>query len=656
LFFSVIANAFSAEALESKKHQKGILIPRSVLLAKPDRFCVTMSHDGSKIACVARNGSEVEVRVEDSSGKPLRKFPIKSSRGLNEVGLVWMFTNNHILVLQDKNGDENCQIHCLDVGSGGSKNLTPFDGSKSAPHRLSRKYPRELIISCNKRDPKWFDAYRVNIDSGNVNLVFQNDEYGDFIFDPDFNLRIVAKSMPDGSEEYYEMLEGKAKLFKKVPFEDTKNTHMLYFSFDCETLYGFDSSGGDKNALVAYDLKNKTSKVLFHSDLADSSLSGWDPNTYVPQMVGLEYLEPDIIGIDDAVSKDVAYLKSKLNRGRFCVINQNLENNRWLIASFSDVSPTRYYLYERDPQKGAPVLLKFLFCAQPELEKYQLQKMTPVVIKSRDDLDLVCYLTKSFDFIEGKPSKMVIQIHGGPWARDDLGFDKDAQLLANRGYSVLQINYRGSLGFGKAFTNAANGNLHKIRNDIIDAVNWAIENKIAAKDKVAIMGGSFGGYSVLAGLAFTPDVFCCGVDVVGPSNWITIAKTVPPYWLPHMACWYKLIGDPRTEEGRALAVANSPITRMEAIKKPLIVFQGEHDPRVNKAESDQMVSAMKKRGLDVTYVLYPDEGHGFIREPNSKSYYAITEKFFSEKLGGWYEPIHDKELDGSSHKILEGRI
>jgi dipeptidyl aminopeptidase/acylaminoacyl peptidase len=644
----------SSKTVKPDKSSSG-LIPRSVLLAKPDRFCVTMSHDGSKIAYMARKGDEVEVCVEDLSGKLLIKFPVKPSRSFGEFGLRWMYTDNHILVLQDKNGDENYQIHCYDVASGKSKNLTPFEGAKSHPNRLSRKHPRELIISCNKRDSKWFDAYRVNIESGKIDLVFQNDEYGNFIFDPDFSLRIACKTMPDGSEEYYEIIDGQPKLFKKVPFEDSKNTMLLYVSFDGGTLYGLDSSGGDKNALVAYDLKSKSSKVLFHSDLADVWHFNYDPNTYVPQMVTVDYMVPEVVAIASEISGDADYLKSKLNCN-YTVLDKNLGNNRWLIAAHRDDAPCRYYLYERNPQKRTSLSLRLLFSAQPELEKYQLQKMTPVLVKSRDGLDLVCYLTKSVDFQEGHPSKMVVLVHGGPWARDDLGFYKGVQLLANRGYSVLQVNYRGSLGFGKAFVNAANGNLDKIRNDIVDAANWAIENGIAHKDQVAIMGASFGGYSALAGLAFTPDVFCCGVDIVGPSNWLTMVKTVPAYWLPHMADFYKCIGDPNTEEGRERMLANSPITRVNDIKKPLIIFQGEHDPRVNKAESDQMVATMKKNGLDVVYVLYPDEGHGFQRDPNVRSYFAFTEKFLSKTLGGWHEPINDKELEGSSHKVLEGKI
>ncbi|GHT90688.1 peptidase S9 [Alphaproteobacteria bacterium] len=650
------SNSAVKKTAKPAKNPANTLIPRKVLLAKPDRFCVSMNHAGDKIAYVARKGDQVEVRVEDLSGKLLNKFSIKPTRGLNEMGLVWMFTGNHILVPQDENGDENYQIYCLDVATGKSKNLTPFNGAKSSPEKISKKYPQDVIIACNKDDAQWFDAYRVNIITRKIDLVFKNRVYGELIFDSDLNLRIANKTLQDGSEEIHALHNGKFELFKKVPFEDTKNSKSLFFSSDCKTFYALDSSGKDKNALVAYDLENKTSKMLYTSDLADISSIDTDPNTRAPRAVVVNYLKPEIFALDPSVAKDMEYLKSKSEGATVNILEKNDKNNIWLVAFSSPTMSTKYYLYRRDEKNNRPLSLKYLFASQPELDKYKLQEMTPVVIKSRDGLDFVCYLTKAFNFKEGSQSKMVVFVHGGPWARDGFGFDKTAQLLANRGYSVLQINYRGSTGFGKAFTNAINHNLDKVRNDIIDGVNWAIENKIADKKQIAIMGGSFGGYSTLAGLAFTPDVFCCGVDVVGPSNWITLFKKVPPYWIPHMVGWYRCAGDPRTEEGRAELLANSPITRVKNIKKPLVIFQGEHDPRVNKAESDQMVADMKKNGLNVVYVLYPDEGHGFLREPNSISYLAITEKFLSRVLGGWFESIHEKELEGSSHQVLEGKI
>jgi dipeptidyl aminopeptidase/acylaminoacyl peptidase len=285
-----------------------------------------------------------------------------------------------------------------------------------------------------------------------------------------------------------------------------------------------------------------------------------------------------------------------------------------------------------------------------------LQEKNPIVIKSRDGLDLVCYLTKSADFEKTNPRKLIVYVHGGPSTRDNGDYcESDVQLLANRCYSVLQINYRGSTGFGKKFTNAANCNLEKIRNDIIDGVNWAIANKIADKNRIAIMGASFGGDAALAGLTFTPDVFCCAVNAFGGSNLITFLETMPPHYQAAIEACYKFFGDPRTEEGRRYLIANSPITYAHNIKKPLLVISGKNDPRCHQSETDQITTALKKNGSPVVYVLYPDEGHGCYKEANAKSYITIIELFLAKVMGGRFEPIHPGELDGSSHQIVEGR-
>jgi dipeptidyl aminopeptidase/acylaminoacyl peptidase len=629
------------------------LIPRSVLQASPDRFCVFMNYAGDKIAYLARKGSEIELRVEDLSGNLLRKFDVKECRGAYDY--CWAYTGEHILIGQDKDGDENDRVICLDIKTGISKDLTPFNEVKSYVGGLSKKYPHEIIIRSNKNDPKYFDAYRVNIITGKTDLIFRNAEYTHFYFDHNFNLRVASKMTPDGSVEDYLITDNKKKFFRKISFEDTKNTSFAYFNADNQTIYGTDSIGRDKSALVAYNLQNKTSKVLFESDLADVGGFTYNPNTFALQCFSVEYLKPEIFVADESISKDMAYLKSQSDGKNFDILVRNFNDDIWLISCSSSDSCKRYYLYRRDPKKCEPISLRFLFSAKPELDKYQLQKKIPIVIKSRDGLDLVCYLTKSYDFQRANPRKLVVYVHGGPWTRDSDRFEPNVQLLANRGYSVLQINYRGSAGFGKKFINAGNCNLDKIRNDIIDGVNWAIANKIADKNHIAIMGGSFGGDCALAGLTFTPDVFCCGVSICGGSNWITFLETTPEHWQSTIQACYKFFGDPRTEEGRKFLIENSPITRANDIKKPLIFFQGKNDPCVNQSEGDQIIAALKKKGSPVVYVLYPDEGHGFLREPNAKSYIAIIEMFLAKIMGGRFEPINPGELDGSSHQILEGK-
>ena len=280
---------------------------------------------------------------------------------------------------------------------------------------------------------------------------------------------------------------------------------------------------------------------------------------------------------------------------------------------------------------------------------------TPV-IKSRDGLDLVSYLSlpagsdSDGDGRPDKPLPMILDVHGGPWARDDWGFDSTHQWLANRGYAVLNVNYRGSTGFGKKFINAANGEwAGKMHDDLIDAVNWAVEEGIAERDKVCIMGGSYGGYATLVGLTFTPEVFACGVDIVGPSSLVTLLENVPPYWLPFMPVMKIRVGDVDTEEGRAALLERSPLKFVDKIQRPLLIGQGANDPRVTQVEADQIVESMRSHNIPVTYALYPDEGHGFSGEHNRMSFNAVTEAFLAKHLGGELEPVGNDFEDASLH-------
>jgi dipeptidyl aminopeptidase/acylaminoacyl peptidase len=507
----------------------------------------------------------------------------------------------------------------------------------------------------NKNDQKWFDAYRVNIITGKTDLIFRNTEYTSFYFDHDFNLRLASKMMPDGSVEDYLITNSKKELLRKIPFEDIQNTSFAYFNTDNETVYGVDSTGRDKSAFTAYNLRNKTSKILFKNDLADVNDFICDPSTFRPQAFSVDHLKPEIYVRDKSIAKDIAYLKSQSGGKYFNVLGRNYGDDTWLISCYSSNSYQKYYLYQRDAKKCEPISLKFMFSAKPSLDKYKLWEKIPVLIKSRDGLDLVCYLTKSYDFHRANPRKLIVYVHGGPSSRDaENVFDNNVQLFANRGYSVLQINYRGSTGFGKKFINAGYCNLEKIRNDIIDGVNWAIANKIADKNYIAIAGGSFGGDMALSGLAFNPDVFCCGVNICGGSNFLTFLETMPKIGGDPTWC-YKFFGDPRTEGGRKFLIENSPITRAKDIQKPLMIFLGKNDPWATQSDAGQIVTALKGRGLPVVYVLYSDEGHGFRKEPNAKSYVALMEMFFAKILGGRCEPIHPGEFDGSSHQILEGK-
>jgi dipeptidyl aminopeptidase/acylaminoacyl peptidase len=327
------------------------------------------------------------------------------------------------------------------------------------------------------------------------------------------------------------------------------------------------------------------------------------------------------------------------------------------VATTSEQHPLRFYLWDRAKQKGT-----FVFASQPELEKQPLVKMTPLEIKTRDGLTLVSYLSlpsKADPDGDGKPNStvpMVLYVHGGPWSRDRWGYEPIHQILANRGYAVLSVNYRGSTGFGKKFLNAANLQWSKaMHDDLLDAIGWAVQQGVTAKDSVCILGGSYGGYATLVGLAMTPDVFRCGVDIVGPSNLMTLLASIPPYWTPIVATFHSRVGNPETAEGKALLAAASPLTHAADIKRPLLIGQGANDPRVKQAESEQIVAAMKAHHLPVTYIVFPDEGHGFARPMNNIAFFGATEAFLSAHLGGMYLPLTKAEVEASTMQIKDGK-
>jgi dipeptidyl aminopeptidase/acylaminoacyl peptidase len=500
-------------------------------------------------------------------------------------------------------------------------------------------------------------VHRLDLASGKLTLVRQNDEgYAGFV--PDWNLGLAfgIRQRPDGGFAIDRFDgEGKPKPFATIPLDDNFTTGMLGVTADGRTAYMYDSRERDTAALVAIDLASEKPTVLAQHPKADIGGTLRDPLTGVVEAYSANYLKSEWTAIGDTLKDDVAFLDREA-RGEWNVVSWSHDKRLWTLSIDRVTEPVAFWLYDRSAKKLAK-----LFTARPELEGRRLAPMHPVEIKSRDGLTLVSYLSlppgsdANHDGRPDKPLPMVLNVHGGPWARDDFGYDPEAQWLANRGYATLQVNYRGSTGFGKKFTNAGNrefaGRMHE---DLIDAVNWAIAQGITTKDKVAIYGGSYGGYAVLTGLTFTPDVFACGVDIVGPSNLVTLIESFPAYWQPFMeGSWYRRVGDPRNDEGRKFLLSRSPISRVERITKPLLIAQGANDPRVVQKESDQLVAEMKSRNIPVTYVLYPDEGHGFARPENRTSFYAVSEGFLAKCLGGRFQPIGE-DFKGSSAKVLEG--
>jgi dipeptidyl aminopeptidase/acylaminoacyl peptidase len=436
--------------------------------------------------------------------------------------------------------------------------------------------------------------------------------------------------------------------------EDDMTTNPLGFDKSGDVMYLMDSRGRDTGALYTWNLKTDKKELIAANPLCDVGGIMAHPTENTIQGVSFTYLRTEWEFKDKEVAEDYKYLKTVAD-GDITVASRTLDDKQWIVAFLMDNGPVRYYHFDRPSRKE-----RFLFTNRRALENQPLQKMHPVVIKSRDDLNLVSYLTLppgSDADGNGRPEQpvpMVLSVHGGPWGRDGWGFDPEHQLYANRGYAVLSVNFRGSTGFGKNFVNAGNKEwAGKMHDDLIDATDWAIKEKIAQPDKIAIMGGSYGGYATLVGLTFTPEKFACGVDVVGPSNIITLFKTIPAYWTPVVQMFKNRVGDHESEEGQKLLRERSPLTHVEKIKRPLLIAQGANDPRVKQSESDQIVDAMKEKNIPVTYVLFPDEGHGFARPENNLAFTAVTEAFLSRFLGGRYEPIGD-DFEGSTVKVPTG--
>lgn len=630
------------------------LIPRKVFFGNPEKSSPQISPDGKYLAYLAPDEGVLNVWVaplEDIS----RARPVTRDRKRGIRIYFWAFTNRHILYLQDKEGDENWRVYSVDVFSEEVKDLTPIENVQARIQEVSHKYPEEILIALNDRNPQLHDIYRINIITGEKKKVLENPGFFSFITDDTYRVRFAMQFTPDGGSEILQPSEaGGWQTFLKIDYEDSLTTWPVGFDKSNEFLYMIDSRGRDTAALEEIHIASREKRVIVEDPRADIDEIVMHPTEKTILAAGFIY-ERKHWKVVDPASEEIFSSLQQVVDGDFSVISQTLDNQRWIVAYTMDNGPIRYYLYDLKKKEA-----KFLFTARPSLENLPLAKMHPVIIPSRDGFNLVTYYTLpiwSDPNGDGKPEKplpLVLTVHGGPWSRDIWGYNPWHQWLANRGYAVLSVNFRASTGFGKKFLNAGNREWGgKMHDDLIDGVLWAIKEGIADPAHIAIMGGSYGGYATLVGMTFTPEVFACGVDIVGPSNLVTFMNSIPPYWKPLFDLLITRVGDPTTEEGREFLLSRSPISYVERIQKPLLIAQGKNDPRVKETESEQIVDVMQKKGIGVTYVLYPDEGHEFARPENSLSFHAITEIFLSQCLGGRYEPIGE-DFQGSSLTVPAG--
>ncbi len=629
------------------------VIPRSALFGNPEKTQARISPDGKYISYIAPLNGVLNVWVGPRSDPSAAKAVTNDAkRGIRQH--FWAFDNQHVLYLQDEGGDENWHVYAVNVATATAKDLTPYKAVRAQVGGLSWKKPGVVAIGLNDRLAEWHDLYEVNIATAKRTLVEKNEqEFAGYEVDFDLKPKLAVKALADGNE-IFRKAGGKWVSLLKYGQEDSITTELIGIEASGTTALMQSSVGRDKSALVRVDLTTGKSTDIGASEQADVEAVWTEPKTGSPQAYTVNYLKSEITVISPSVQKDVTFLTKELGDG-FGIGSRTLDDSVWTVVSDDAQTPASTYLYDRKAAK-----LTKLFDSRPALVKAPLVPMQSLELKSRDGMTLVSYLSlppgsdTNGDGRPENPVPLVLNVHGGPWARDGYGFDNEHQWLANRGYAVLSVNYRGSTGFGKAFVNASNKEwAGKMHDDLLDTVAWAIKEKITTTDKVAIYGGSYGGYATLVGLTFTPDTFACGVDIVGPSNLATLLATIPPYWKAFFEEFAQRVGDPRTEEGKKLLAERSPITHVSAIKKPLLIGQGANDPRVKQAESDQIVKAMKEKSIPVTYVLYPDEGHGFARPANRTSFYAIAEGFLAQCLGGRYEPVGN-DFKGSSVKVLEG--
>jgi dipeptidyl aminopeptidase/acylaminoacyl peptidase len=628
------------------------LIPRRKLFDNPTFLNAKLSPDGRLLSWLAPVDRVLNVWVSpvDDLGAAA---PVTRTTGRPITWQDFSPDGRHIMFVNDENGDENFHLFVADPRTCELRDLTPYPKVRAIPTYWSRLVPGRIALTLNDRDPRWPDTFALDLASGERTLIWENRQEFDFVgLDWQLTPRHARGNAPDGGARLWRIDGHDVSLWRDVPYEAALSTRLVTFDAEGRYLYLFSCIDQDKTALMRLDGRSGEETMLFRSERAD--VTGWivDGLTFEPVAAAIDSGKQEWEALGDAVVAELALIKQRLPGHAFHVTSQSDDDRRWIVMSYTAEQPGTFHLLDRD--RGT---LTELFTARPELKGYRLAPMHLVETKSRDGLNLVSYLTLPVD-VDGdrppQPLPMVMVVHGGPWARDIFGYRGDHQWLADRGYAVLSVNYRGSYGFGKAFVaSSEKEHARKIHDDLIDMVEWAIGEGIAQRDRIAIFGLSYGGYASFVGATFTPDVFCCTVPVVGISNLQTLLESMPPYWSGFAEFMYRSYGDPRTEEGRKLLAERSPIHKVDNITKPMLIFHGQNDVRCKVAESDTIVAAMQEKDIPVVYVVYPDEGHGFQKPANRLSYIAMTEAFFARHLGGAFEPV-GADFEGSSHEVRAG--
>ena len=632
------------------------LIPRQVLFGNPEIIGVSLSPDGRRISYLAPDQGVLNLWVQDLDGDAPARV-ITDQRDRPQRSAFWTADGRYLISSRDGDGDENTVLVRIDPATGEKRDLTPENKVKAFLVGVDREAPSELVVGLNDRDPRYHDLYVINVDSGDRSLLYRSTDDGSQVnvdwLDGAWHPVLRSNILPDGGSSFELRLPGDTswRQFLQLGFEDTiSDSGPSGFTRDGRWLYGQLSTGEDLPRLVRWSREQLescgtdcTPEVLHRSSAGAFAVDLSDLDTGVPLVLKEVDLRSRRVVLDASVQADMDRLEQLAGSNEFSVVDRDLDNRRWLIAIGSDQQGPQYWLWDRELDE-----IRKLFSVQPRLDAYDLVAMESLDLKARDGRRLPAYLTRTPISARSGPQPLVLLVHGGPQARDYWGFNPIHQLLANRGYHVLSVNYRGSTGFGKDHLLAGEGEWYaRMQDDLVDAVRWAVDERIADPDRLVIMGASYGGYAALAGLTRDPDLFAAAIAEVGPSNLRTLLESIPPYWESGRTILERMIG-----VGKVDLDAISPIQHVDRIERPLLLGHGANDPRVKLTESETIAAAMAERQLPIDFVVFPDEGHGLANPSNALAMYALVEAFLSQHVGGRAEPF-GSSLEQSS---LEWRM
>jgi dipeptidyl aminopeptidase/acylaminoacyl peptidase len=599
------------------------LIPLEVLLGNPERAGVQISPDGKRVSYLAPLDGVMNVFVGDAGLGNERPVTHDTDRGIQSY--LWAHDDRHLMYVRDKDGSEDFRFYDVDLETGFERDLTPFDGVQCRLMVHCKDFPNDVLIAMNKDNPQLHDVYHLDLTTGALEKIVDNPGFLDWVVDADLEVRGAVTSLKDGGAVIM-VRDDEASDWRpllEVPPEDAELTAPLGFTKDGKAMYLRMSVNANAGRLVKMDIATGAVEVVAEDPVYDIVNAILNPDTRAVEAVTLyrDRLEYQIF--DDAVRGDIEALQ-RLNTGDLVISDRDRDDSTWLVAFDSDSGPMKFYTWDRASKTAT-----FLFDHQPQLNNYPLVPMEPFAFTSRDGLAIHGYLTFPPQ-VERTDLPAVLVVHGGPWARDLCRLDARAQWLANRGYLCVQVNFRGSSGYGKDFLNAGDREWGaKMHDDLLDAMDHLVAQGIVDRARMAIFGVSYGGYAALVGATFTPNVFKCAISMVGPSNLNTLIESFPEYWKPMIAMWHKRMG-----EDREFLWSRSPLSKVDDIRIPILIAQGENDPRVKRAESEQIVAAMKELGIAHEYVMYENEGHGLARPENRLDFYRRADRFLAKNLGG----------------------